>query len=400
MLDEKGSLHRLRNSTLLLVSTMTVMAGATIAPSLPDMEKHFSNLEHSTLLVQLVMTIPGLTIALLAPFIGWFLDRQGKKNILLISTFLYGVSGVSGFFFDDSLYGILIGRVFLGVAVAGIMVTCTTLIGDYFDGAKRGKYMGLQAAFGGFGGVLFVVLGTWLASISWQTPFIIYALAFLLLPCLWLYIEEPKLNKLSAPDEKPVVKPIKNNPFVLGCYFLAVVEILALYMVPVHFPFYAQTLGATGHFQMGFGIALMMLVMSCVAIMYRVVQIRASFRFTHSAGIAFLALGFGVLSNVETYLGALIALAISGIGLGLMRPNLVMWLMSFTSPTVRGRVMGGLISCFFIGQFICPLVTYPVLKAVGYNNMFLAVSAILGFLAVLISLYSVRVEIVEKVSSS
>ena len=42
-------------ATLLLTSTLTVMSGATIAPSLPAMQEYFANVENSALLVRLVL---------------------------------------------------------------------------------------------------------------------------------------------------------------------------------------------------------------------------------------------------------------------------------------------------------------------------------------------------------
>ena len=43
-------------ATLLLVSTLTVMAGATIAPSLPAMEEHYAEVENVAYWVRLVLT--------------------------------------------------------------------------------------------------------------------------------------------------------------------------------------------------------------------------------------------------------------------------------------------------------------------------------------------------------
>jgi hypothetical protein len=44
--------------TLLVASALSVMAGATIAPSLPAMQAHFSEVGQADLLVRLVLTVP------------------------------------------------------------------------------------------------------------------------------------------------------------------------------------------------------------------------------------------------------------------------------------------------------------------------------------------------------
>ena len=68
---------------------------------------------------------------------------------------MYAVAGTSGFWLND-IHLILIGRFFLGLGVAGIMTSATTLIGDYFTGESRNKFMSLQSAFIALGGLLFI----------------------------------------------------------------------------------------------------------------------------------------------------------------------------------------------------------------------------------------------------
>jgi uncharacterized RDD family membrane protein YckC len=57
-------------ATLLLVSTLTVMAGATIAPSLPGMQVQFAQIDNVGLWVRLVLTLPALFIVIGSPIAG------------------------------------------------------------------------------------------------------------------------------------------------------------------------------------------------------------------------------------------------------------------------------------------------------------------------------------------
>lgn len=365
----KAQSLRARNITLLLASTMTVMAGATIAPALPAMEKAFASIAQAEFLVKMVLAVPGLMIALGAPLIGLLLDRWQKKKLLVSAVFAYGITGVAGLFLEHSLYGLLISRILLGLAVAGVMVTCTTLVADYFEGMERSRYMGLMAAFGGFGGVAFVALGGVLAEWHWTSPFALYGLAFLVLPALLLFIHEPVIHK-PFPQGHGGNDTAKPGALTIWCYALAVVELLLLYMVPVHLPFYAAEIGITSGLYAGLAIAFMLLVMSSCSLLYHRFQARLSFPLLHGIGLLALAMGYGTLGSVNNPALALLALSLSGIGLGLMRPNVVIWLLSATPPTLRGRVMGGLTTCFFVGQFICPLITQPIVEAAGYANLF------------------------------
>lgn len=81
-------------ATLLFTSTLTVMSGATIAPSLPAMQEYFADVPNSALLVRLVLTIPALFIAIGGLFVGQLADRLGRKPLLIGSTALRNLSKV------------------------------------------------------------------------------------------------------------------------------------------------------------------------------------------------------------------------------------------------------------------------------------------------------------------
>ncbi|HEY7773718.1 MAG TPA: MFS transporter [Marinagarivorans sp.] len=375
-----------RNLTLLLVSTLTVMAGATIAPSLPAMQEQFSGIRHADFWVQMVMTLPGLAIAVSAPIIGRFVDRHDKKLLLLYSVAGYGLLGTAAIASSHSLIALLILRFLLGLSVAGIMVTCTTLFSDYYHGPERGHYLGLQAAFGGFGGVVFIAVANGLADVNWLYPFALYGLAFIALPAIIVWVPKPEHTQPGhSAKTQPAGQPLSEHAapkntardiFLWGCCALAIVEILVLYSIPVHLPFYLHSangsLAELGQYS-GYFIAYMLLVMAVTAGLYRHYQGVMRINRLHSLGFALLALAFTIWAIAEplitqtqspwfAQISVMIILTVIGLGLGVTRPNLVTWLMSRCPAQLRGQKMGKLTSCFFIGQFIAPVVTFPLIK--------------------------------------
>jgi MFS family permease len=132
--------------TLLLASSLTVMSGATVSPSLPAMKQQFESAiadpDLRTTLVKLIITLPALFIVIGSPIAGIIVDRFGRKPLLLLTAILYGFAGSSGLYLE-SLPAILVGRAFLGLAVSGVMVSATTLIADYYIGSARAAFMGL-----------------------------------------------------------------------------------------------------------------------------------------------------------------------------------------------------------------------------------------------------------------
>jgi MFS family permease len=137
-----------------------------------------------------------LFIVLAGPLTGWFLDRKGRLPLLIPAMLLYAIAGSSGLYLD-SIWSILAGRALLGVAVAGIMTSATTLIADYYKGPERSQFMGWQAAFMNFGGIVFLTAGGGLAEMGWRWPFIIYLSSLLLVPLVYYSLTEPVREKIS-----------------------------------------------------------------------------------------------------------------------------------------------------------------------------------------------------------
>lgn len=351
-------------ATLLLASTLTVMAGATIAPSLPQMQKHFAGVENVDLWVRLVLTIPALLIALSSPLVGVAVDRLGRKPLLIFSAAVYGLAGSSGYILN-SLPTIILGRMALGCAVAGIMVSATTLIADYYQGATRANFMGLQAAFMGFGGVLFLSGGGFVADLNWRFPFLIYLFAWLLLPlmiyCLW----EPRRSspssesKASSDRASEVQTPVKLLTLV---YFTAVLTQIIFYLIPVQIPFYLKSIVNANASQSGLAIAFCTLFSATASMNFGRVKKKLDFISTLALSLGLMGIGYSLIGISNSYGGVLVGLAIAGLGLGLLMPNLNLWVSSEVPDTIRGRVLGGLTTFFFLGQFLSPIATQPISK--------------------------------------
>jgi MFS family permease len=352
-------------ATLLLVSTLTVMAGATIAPSLPAMRAHFAAVPNVDYWVRLVLTVPALFIALGAPVAGAIIDRFGRKRWLALSVFTYGLAGSSGFFLD-AIGWILLGRLVLGLSVAGIMTTATTLVADYYLGAARAQFLGTQAAFMGLGGVLFLTLGGYLADLNWRLPFLIYTAAWLVLPLVLLVLPEPVRAKGAerGTETEVVSEPV---PWaLLGTTFaIALLTQIVFYMIPVQIPFYLQQLSGANASQSGLAIALATLTAASSSLGYQKLKARFSFAALYALAFGLMGVGYGAIAQAASYGVALVGLAIAGLGLGIFTPNMTVSLTAATPAALRGRILGGLTTSFFLGQFFSPLVSQPLSQRIG-----------------------------------
>lgn len=380
--------------TLLVASTLTIMSGATIAPSLPGIQEQFSGTANAELLTRLVLTIPALFIAVCAPVAGTLVDSLGRKPVLLSSVILYGLAGGSGLVLD-SLYTILVGRALLGIAVAGVMTSATTLIADYYSGQERSRILGMQAAFMGFGGVGFLAFGGFLAGIDWRGPFAIYLVALLLAPLVALRLHEPSRNSEEASEngvtEDASVRDTGAVRLLALIYFLAILGMVVFYIVPTQLPFYFGNsfgVGATGS---GLAIALLSLFQSFTALSYGRIS-RLGYRTVAVVTFILIGVGYALIGFAGSLTLALAGLVVGGSGLGLLMPNLNNWISSGTPQAMRGKAIGGLTAAIFLGQFLSPLVSQPVGGTYGFEAAFMVAAGLSVALAIFVAVAGRKVQ--------
>jgi MFS family permease len=359
--------------TLLLVSSLTIMSVITISPALPQMAFAFADVENAEFLVKLILTIPALFIAVFSPITGRLIDKHGRLRILWFSLALYAVSGAAGFFLNN-LYHILISRMILGTAVGMSMTIVITLIADYFEGLERQKFVGLQVAFMSLGGILFIGLGGFLADISWRLPFLIYLFSLIVLPLSILYLHEPGIVKKNL----SVTSNIK-APGIIWFLFLNTMTMwIIFFIIPVQIPFYLKSIGVEKNVLIGAAIATSTLFSAMSSFSYSRIKGRLSFLAIFGIGYLLMAAGFFTVSTSHSYGWVLVAMMLSGLGMGIMIPNTNMWVMKIAPVEIRGREIGKLTTFWFFGQFISPVIIFPVLRVLSLSSTFMA-GAILLF---------------------
>ena len=371
----------LRQVTLLVVSTMTVMAGATISPALPAIERAFAGVGDVDVWVRLVLTLPALFTAAGAPLAGMLVDRVGRRPVLLASMVLYGLAGAGGGW-TSSIWVLLATRALLGLSVGGVMTTATTLIADYYDGPQRSEVMGLQSAFMAGGGVVYLLAGGALADLSWRAPFGVYLVAFLFLIPAYASLPEPNVSTEDDDGSGQVPAPWRR---IVPLYALGFLGMAAFYMIPVQIPFYLGTLGVESGVLTGVAIAASTVMGALMGALYGRVRGRLGYRGTLAVLLVFFAGGYVVIGAAASYTGVLVGIGISGIGTGLLMPNLNNWLGDLAPSDRRGSIIGGLTTCFFVGQFTSPLLTQPIIDAQSVGIAFLAVAGVIGVLAVFVA---------------
>ncbi|MFC6964550.1 MFS transporter [Halocatena marina] len=384
---------RLAQGTLLLASMLTIMAGATISPALPAIQREFANAPNAGVLVGLVLTMHGLFIAVGSPLIGALADRYGRRWLLLVSTVLYALAGGSGFVLD-SLIAILASRAVLGLAVAGVMVTVTALITDYYEENRRDTILGRQGAFMSIGGVVLLPLAGVLADIGWRVPFLVYTVALVLLPAMVFTLPEP--NRRDPTGNRPTsLDDLHQTLAQFPLRTLALIATLGLvgqiifYMVPVQIPFYLETRTGASGTVIGTALAASTGAGGVASLLYGRIRRSLSVIGIVALTFGFMSIGYTVIGVSGTVRVVVVGLAVAGAGSGFLLTNLNAWIAAVTPEAVRGRALSVLTSTFFLGQFLSPLVIQPVSDTLGLGTTFAGVGVVLGGGAVVFALAAV-----------
>lgn len=351
--------------TILLLSMLTMMAAAIIAPSLPNIANEFQEIPNVEFISKLILSLPALFIAIIAPFAGSYIDRYGKFKLLYISLIGYALSGASGYILN-SLFFILVGRIILGVSIGIIMTVNMTLIGDYFKGDERRKFVGYQSAFIGLAGVLFMSLGGLLSSFHWRTPFLIYLFSLLVIPMGLIFFKKDVKFQAQLSDLPSLVFSHK-----LKLLFpIATCVMLLFYLMPTQLPFLLKSIDIHSPAKVGNTLAVNALGIVCSAFFYSQVKKRFSFLTVAFYALLFIASGYFLTGYLESYLAIIVAVFIAGIGMGLFLSNLNFWTLEISAPEIRGKSMGVLTACLFMGQFLSPIIALPVTSTYGVSFLF------------------------------
>ncbi|MEW2121990.1 MFS transporter [Streptomyces sp. NPDC005474] len=351
----------LRLALLMAGSCLPVLGAVLLAPVLPDLQERYRAVPGAAVLVPMILTIPAFTMALIAPLAGVVIDRLGRKHLLVVATALYALFGTAPLWLD-SLRAIVASRVLLGAAEACIITCCTTLLGDYYSGRMRDRYLALQTVCATISATVFLILGGVLGDTDWRAPFQLYAVGLLLAPAMAAFVPKPGRNAAedalltAGPGPTSVLRPA-------GTCLLTVFGGIIFYAVPVETAYLMNGLGIQSSGLIGMVTA----IASAATITGSVVfaSMIGSPERRLSAIFMLCGVGFVVIGLAQNVAVLIIGAFFNCIGTGLLLPTLLTWATSGLKHANRGRGTGMWTASFFLGQFLCPLVVMALASATG-----------------------------------
>jgi MFS family permease len=386
--------HSMQGWVLVSTSWLLIMASALIAPVLPRMTAQFRGTPNEPLLISLVATLPALFIALLSAPFGLLADRVGRRRLLLIGLAVYGFLGIAPYWLH-SLQWIVTSRAGVGVTEAMVMTCSTALIGDYYSGPMRERWLALQTGSASVVAILMNIIGGILGEHGWRMPFTVYSFGFLLFPLVSVFIWEPARGGAQEIQQPRMISDRQTKtgeePFrwggLLGICLITFFASTAFYVVVIQLSFVLTERGYASPKMIGIGAALAGLAMSCGSALFRIIRAR----YTVKLAISFLisSAGFFIMTYAHTYGLTIAGAALNEAGSGMVLPTLLTWAISRLPSHLRGRGTGVWLSSFALGQFASPLLVLALAGLLGGRIQAIHTYAFACGLAAIISVLAV-----------
>ena len=348
---------------LIILSGMgSALTMAPLFPALPAISAHFSGEPHGPELVRALITSVSLAFVIGAPISGLLVERFDPRKLLIIAATLFSLSGISGFFIDN-LWGLLAGRIILGLSETTISTIVVMLIASRLDPLRRNRWLGWFTVSTALSALLLIELGGLIASYNWRLIFLFYVMGVAILSIAIIAVKPapaPEPRRYGATSGNSVLAFIPLTLIAIGVAAGAVEN-----TTPIFLPFHLTEIGISDPSRIARVILPNAAALALSAFFYghlrRFLSIRATFVVAFlGSGISLVALGL-----LESYPLMLIASACLGFHVGLLAPNLYAYSAGIGPKIRQARNIGIGRGAFFAGAPMMQLILEPVVKSAG-----------------------------------
>jgi MFS family permease len=373
---------------LLFPITLSVMAALFVAPVGPKIAEAYGPTgQYSPAelgwYIGWIITVPALCVALFSIPAGWLGDRIGRRKMLIWSMVLYVIVGILPYFLT-SLSDILWSRIAVGIVEAMLMTLSTTLIGDFFTGHSRDRWLAAQTGVASTFAIFAILIAGYVGQSDWHNVFLLYLVPLVFLALVIGFTWEPAESEyLASKNQQGRWSDIPWGLMTVICLITLFGSVM-FYTVQIKLPDAFDALGvvlADGSYDAARGG-----MMTAVASMFVPVGTlcfwwlspRLSLKAMFVLEFALLATGFTLMAMLKSPWLFTFAAGLDQIGAGMLLPTLLTWAVARLPFAVRGRGTGLWTATFSLGQFVCNNAAIPFIM--GFTGGILPTIGVLGWL--------------------
>ena len=361
---------------IILICVAPMADTYVLIPAMTDIGKALADASQTQL--NLILTISSLFVIPSSLIAGKLVEknRLSKRNCLLIGFSLFTLGGATGGLIVNINY-LLFTRAVLGIGNGMVTAMVVTITADYFTEKEGATVMGLYSAIGGVLAIGLTVVSGYLVLINWRLAFSVYLVCALIIIYHALVLRKPKgaavvdssaqnkeTHAQAALEESGIKAPLGRAVWVLIAITIMSQAIgNTLYLSLSNF-IEGEGLGDASSTGIANGVLTIAIVLVSLTFSFIYSKIGKQ---TALLVFIFMAAGFFLLSQSQSFAMALAASIIWGIGFGLSIPY-VMQEAIVCPPKPMITFTGSLVnSCIFF-SYVLSTFLHPAISSITGNE--------------------------------
>ncbi|HEY3425300.1 MAG TPA: MFS transporter [Negativicutes bacterium] len=379
--------------TVLAVALNEVSAGA-VSPAMAVLIDNFKS-SYSVTQIMMLATVPQFCLIIFSPIYGKISEYFRRRTLLFFAFACFIFGGVLPAF-SNSLPVILLWRAVLGIGIAITLPLSFVLIDDYFGGPEKDTIIGLNNSAQMVGGVVFQMLGGYLASIHWSYCFYVYLFPLWIIPLVYFYLPEPEKKAVIAPvaGSNSNIEQISAKVKIPGVLYLVCIGYGLFHVCFFTFVTNVAVLIQDSKFGNATSAGLAFTFMTVGAFLAGIIYgglYKKARSITMAIGVFLVSFGFALCYFSTSLMMVLSGSLFSGFGIGIIMPVFMCKGAELAPPSKVAMSFSWLICAMGLGQTLQPIVFNPVL---AFLNLQVGRSA-LGLASLALLVYSIIALIVN-----
>lgn len=368
--------------TILFISILTIMAGASVAPVLALLKLHF--VEASEFHIKFVIALPAIFIIPTSFFFPLLAKKLNIKQLGILGIVLYLIGGVVGGFMPN-LSVLLFFRAILGVGTGILMPLSIGLVFLLLEKNEHSKFMGLQGFFNNLGGMFAMSVSGILGSFDYRFGFLVYLVA--LIVGILIVFALPNIF-FKSQERDFSFQVVKKIALLLLCGFLAMA---IFFILPSDFALVASTKHFINERYIGILLAITSFGGMLSGLLFGKLLVFLK-NFLPILGGFLYIIAFLILYDFANVYAVVSGIFVIGFTLGIFMPLVVFKVGQKVQKSELSFAMGLISSFIFLGQFGSQFLTNAIKQIFGFsglNSGFLS-GSILSILLILAFLFEIK----------
>ena len=380
-------MNKMQKLSILSLSFISLIATAAMAPALNGIQLHFINAPET--LIKLVVTLPALICIPIGLLNKAFMKFISKKNLIIIGLLLYTIGGLSSSL-SPNIYVLLFTKVILGLGLGITAPLSLVLIGDFFHGKERAKFMGFATATTNLGGIISTLFVGFLVSLGWRYSFLVYAVAIIVLFLIVFFLPNDYENNEEKLSTGNIEEDIRLNKGIFKYAILVFLGLIAFYAIPTNMDFLVK-LRNLGGASTAANIVSIGTLTSLISAMIFPKLIKIFKRYFSLIIFISMFLGFIILGTAHSMPMILLGAIFVGFGFGDVIPFGMLFASNLVHKTHTALAILIVTTGLYFGEFVSPLILQFLSKTLNIQNVTgsLFGACIVCIVALLVSIYAI-----------